>query len=135
MKQTVYVIDFDGVLYDQHRTEKLYPEAINVVKHLKSRDKVLAIATRRNGVEAQEMTEILKSANIHDHFEAIIFNPCPKPWHIQKILNYLKIKYPNTIFHATLYDDFDVNINDITLVGHKGVLINNRYGLRFSDIS
>lgn len=134
MEQPLYVIDFDGVLYDQHDTRKVYPEAIEVIKYLRHQGKILTIATRRNEMEASEMIEILKSVHIYDMFEAIIYNSCPKPWHINQILNKFKVKYPDIIFHPTLYDDFDVNIQDIRKVGYKGVLIDNKYGLRFMDI-
>lgn len=130
----LHVIDFDGVLFDQHRTHNVYPEAIDLIKSLKFKGKYLCIATRRSEEEAREMIDILKSAGVHDVFEIIIDNPCSKVWHIRQILKHLKDKYPETIFHPTLYDDFDVNIQDIIKAGYKGVLINNRYGLRFQDI-
>lgn len=135
MTKNVYVIDFDGVLYDQYRSKRMYVEAIEVIKNLKIRGEVLAIATRRSGSETEEMIQLLRLASIYECFDVVIANSCKKPWHLQQITDTLRIKYPGIDLIPTLYDDFDVNIKDVIEAGYKGVLVDNTYGLRYSTVA
>lgn len=125
----MYVLDFDGVIYDQFKTKLVYPSAIQVINHLKSEGKKMAIATRRSGPEeVGEMKRILEDAGIAGCFEIIVADSRPKPWHLSQIQEFTKEK------ELTLYDDFDVNIKDVIAAGYKGVLVNNAHGLTMEII-
>lgn len=132
--QKVYVLDFDGVLFDQFSTRTMYTEAIAVLHHLRSQMAVCAIATRRSSPhEVAEVMVQLEQLNLIEMFACVIADHQPKPYHMQKIKDIVQEKYPDASLELHLYDDFDVNIRDVINAGYQARLIDNRFGLRFSD--
>lgn len=127
----VHVLDFDGVLNIQS-VNKLFTEAVNIVKEMHQQGEILCIATRRSGAETTEMENLLKDAGIYDHFKVIIADSRPKPFHMSKIQDHFGHSTHSTHqnHELVLFDDFDVNINDVRNAGFKAILVDNTFGLQ-----
>lgn len=124
----IYVLDFDGVINNQWQNNTLYPTAIELIKKMYSENKILCIATRRNQEQLPEITNLLITAGIRHCFRMIEADSRPKTHHLRKIHNELQ-KEINTPLDLILFDDFDVNINDVSRANYKAILVNNNHGL------
>jgi hypothetical protein len=125
----VLVIDFDGVLFDQFGSKKLFPQVNELIKRY-SEKWYLSLATRRSGVEFEDM--LLHLGDLQDCFDFIIGDARPKTHHLSLIRNcYSETNNPVEVL--CLIDHSLQTLYDISKDNHLGVFVNSQ-GLNESHL-
>lgn len=110
----------NGKLLDQSGDWiRLYPDVINILEELKSRDKIIVAASRTYRPDwAQDLLHLF---NIDKYFDLKEIYPSSKIKHFDKIQNHYKIPYHKMVF----FDDEHRNIEEVSRLGVEAVFVSS----------
>ncbi|CAK8696117.1 unnamed protein product [Clavelina lepadiformis] len=108
----------DGKVYDANRqVVNLYPDSLEILKHLKDNDYDLAVASRTGSTEEAE--QLLHLFDMNKYFVMKQIYPGRKTTHFSKFQNAFNHCYTDMLF----FDDEHRNIRDLSSIGVTCVLV------------
>lgn len=114
----------NGKLLDQSGDWiRLYPDVVNILEELKSRDKIIVAASRTYQPGwAQELLHLL---DIDNYFQLKEIYPSSKIQHFKRIQNHFNISFNEMVF----FDDEYRNIEEVGRLGVETVFVKNGISL------
>ncbi len=110
----------NGKLYDQDdRWIRLFPETIDVLENLTSKNKIIAAASRTH--QPDWANKLLELFNIDQYFNHKEIYRGGKTEHLTKIQRTFKVPFDKIVF----FDDEQRNIDEVAKLGVTCVKVNN----------
>lgn len=135
-RNTLFVFDFDGVLYDCLR-ENLFPMSSTVIQYIcKNNLGKIALASKRiqGTCGEKQMCDCLKEANVYHLFDAIELGNHNKSIHMHNILKKLGTRGERE--NIRFFDDGYLNLSEVqTVFPHcQTVWVSPQIGIQLQDI-
>ncbi len=110
----------DGKLYDQsYNWIRLYPDVIKILDLLKSKGKIIVVASRT--FEPGWANDLIQLFNIDKYFDLKEIYPSSKIIHFKRIHNHFKVPFHKMVF----FDDEYRNIEEVGNLGVEAVYVRN----------
>ena len=118
----------NGKLLDQsNRWIRLYPDVIEILEKLKSKNKKIVAASRT--FEPSWANDLIRLFDIDRFFDFKEIYPSGKVHHFKNIQNHFKVPYSEMVF----FDDEFRNIDEVGKLGVQTVFVKNGVNLDMVD--